>query len=151
MRISTARETRCPECGWTVPLAPSWVIGEKTLTLARLVPDEAAKRFAIEIHQGTTRAALEQARAAGTVRDSRLVCPHCGESTPMTAIRGDRRGQIAEYGLRLWENEDMVPRPDDVFQERLYCIRWVHTWIGRRGKSTARTLLPRPGRERSPA
>jgi adenine-specific DNA methylase len=121
-------ETRCPECGWSVPLAPSWVIGEKTLTLARLVPDQATRRFAIEIHQGTTRAALEQARATGTVRDSRLVCPHCGESTPMTAIRGDRRGQTTEYGLRLWENEDLVPRPDDVFQERLYCIRWVHTW-----------------------
>jgi hypothetical protein len=27
-------------------------------------------------------------------------------------------------GLRLWENDDIVPRPDDVFQERLYCIRW---------------------------
>lgn len=25
-------ETRCPECGWKVPLAPSWVIGEKTHT-----------------------------------------------------------------------------------------------------------------------
>ncbi|MDG4596167.1 MAG: DUF1156 domain-containing protein [Candidatus Contendobacter sp.] len=121
-------ETRCPECGWSVPLAPSWVIGEKTLTLARLVPDEAAKRFTVEIQQGTTRAALDQARAAGTVRDSRLVCPHCGESTPMTAIRGDRRGQTTEYGLRLWDNEDLVPQPDDVFQERLYCIRWVHTW-----------------------
>ena len=48
----------------------------------------------------------------------------------MAAIRGDRRGSNgAEYGLRLWENEDIVPRPDDVFQERLYCIRWVHTWI----------------------
>lgn len=88
----------------------------------------------IEIHQGTTRAALVQARTAGTVRDSRLVCPHCGESTPMTAIRGDRRGQTTEYGLRLWENEDLVPQPDDVFQERLYCIRWVHTWIDDEGK-----------------
>lgn len=127
-------ETRCPECGWSVPLAPSWVIGEKTLTLACLVPDETAKRFAIEIQQGTTRAALDQARAGGTVRDSRLVCPRCGESTPMTAIRGDRRGQTTEYGLRLWENEDLVPRPDDVFQERLYCIRWVHTWIDDEGK-----------------
>ena len=28
------------------------------------------------------------------------------------------------YGLRLWENDDLVPRPDDVFQERLYCVRW---------------------------
>ena len=40
----------------------------------------------------------------------------------MTAIRGDRRG--GDYGLRQWENADLVPRPDDTFQERLYCIRW---------------------------
>jgi adenine-specific DNA methylase len=157
-------ETQCPECGWSVPLAPSWVIGEKTMTIARLVPAPSPLHpptptlphqgggsfrltpppqpsptrgegaFVIEIHQGTTRAALEQARTAGTVRDSRLVCPHCGESTPMTAIRGDRRGQTTEYRLRLWENEDLVPRPDDVFQERLYCIRWVHTWTDTEGK-----------------
>jgi putative DNA methylase len=25
----------------------------------------------------------------------------------------------------MWENDDLVPRPDDIFQERLYCIRWV--------------------------
>ena len=23
-------ETECPECGWRVPMAPSWVIGQKT-------------------------------------------------------------------------------------------------------------------------
>ncbi|HEY5140814.1 MAG TPA: hypothetical protein VIJ25_16090, partial [Methylococcales bacterium] len=28
----------------------------------------------------------------------------------------------------LWENADMVPRPDDIFQERLYCVRWVETY-----------------------
>jgi len=56
----------------------------------------------------------------GTVRKSRLACPHCGVSTPMSAIRGDRRsGGSTDYGLRLWENDDLVPRPDDVFQERL--------------------------------
>jgi hypothetical protein len=43
----------------------------------------------------------------------------------MAAIRGDRRGPGgAAYGLRQWDNADLVPRPDDVFQERLYCIRW---------------------------
>jgi len=26
-----------------------------------------------------------------------------------------------------WENGDVVPRPDDLFQERLYCIRWFET------------------------
>ena len=36
----------------------------------------------------------------------------------MEALRGPE-------GLRRWTNEDLVPRPGDVFQERLYCIRWV--------------------------
>ena len=151
-------ETRCPECGWLVPLAPSWVIGEKTMTMARLVeqptplpspPPQGGRgqdggattlqanlqptpspwmgegwgggSFKIEIHQGVTSQALAAAKT-GTVRSSRLECPHCRQSTPMTAIRGDRRG--GDYGLRQWENADLVPRPDDTFQERLYCIRW---------------------------
>ena len=43
----------------------------------------------------------------------------------MTALRGDRRGDGGRgHGLRQWENDDLVPRPDDVFQERLYCVRW---------------------------
>ena len=33
-------EVTCPECGWQVPLAPSWVIGEKTHCVAKLKPDE---------------------------------------------------------------------------------------------------------------
>ena len=40
-------------------------------------------------------------------------------------------------GLRRWTNDDLVPRPGDVFQERLYCIRWI-----RCGRQTAAT--PRP-------
>jgi putative DNA methylase len=41
---------------------------------------------------------------------------------------GDRRAASGTaYGLRLWENDDLVSRPNDVFQERLYCIRWVET------------------------
>src|SRR5690606_13240149 len=35
-----------------------------------------------------------------------------------------------ERGLRLWTNEDVVPSPEDVFQERLYCIRWIQTREG---------------------
>ena len=118
-------ETTCPECGWRVPLAPSWVIGEKTRTVARLRPDAERKRFHIDIHQGESREALRAARAAGTVRSSRLVCPNCQASTPMAAIRGDQRGGGGRgYGLRQWQNEDLVPRAEDVFQERLYCVRW---------------------------
>ena len=118
-------ETKCPECGWRVPLAPSWVIGEKSRTVAKLRPDAANRRFDIAIRSGESRAALASARAAGTVRSSRLECPHCHASTPMAAIRGDQRGGGGRgYGLRQWTNDDLAPRPEDVFQERLYCVRW---------------------------
>ena len=118
-------ETVCPECGWRIPLAPSWVIGEKTRTVAQLAADAANKGFAIDIRSGENRTALAAARAAGTVRSSRLECPNCRASTPMAAIRGDQKGGGGRgYGLRQWENADLVPRPADVFQERLYCVRW---------------------------
>ena len=120
-------ETRCPECGWMAPLAPSWVIGEKTRTVAELEPQPEQRRFAIRIRSGVDPAAMAAARKAGTARQSRLVCPNptCGASTPMAAIRGDRRGDDGRgYGLRRWESGDLHPRPGDVFQERLYCVRW---------------------------
>ena len=44
-------------------------------------------------------------------------------------------------GLRRWTNDDLVPRPGDMFQERLYCIRWVKTVIGPNGKPKE---IPRP-------
>ena len=123
----TAPETACPECGWKVPLAPSWVIGEKTLTVAQLTPIAADKRFSIEIRSRVGEQTLEAARDAGTVQESRLKCPNpdCRESTSIAAVRGDRRGSDSrKSGLRLWRNEDLVPHPDDVLQERLYCVRW---------------------------
>lgn len=120
-------ETRCPECGWLVPLAPSWVVGEKPKSVARLTAQPEYERFAIDICSGVSPDDLRAARHAGTVKDSRLVCPNpdCKSSTPMAAIRGDHRGDSGRgYGLRCWESGDLVPRPDDVFQERLYCVRW---------------------------
>lgn len=122
-------EAVCPECDWKVPLAPSWVIGEKTHTVAELTPDAAHRRFAIEIHEGVSAARMKQAKESGTVKDSRLCCPHCGVSTPMEVVRRN---------LRLWENDDLVPRPDDVFQERLYCIRWVETYYDEQGRERTR-------------
>ena len=140
-------ETACPECGWRVPLAPSWVIGEKTRAVARLTPESAERRFAIDIRSGVGREALAAARNAGTVKQSRLECPNpdCNASTPMTAIRGDRRGDGGRgHGLRQWENDDLVPRPDDVFQERLYCVRWrlpslaALLWMEQRSRAACR-------------
>jgi putative DNA methylase len=119
-------EVFCPECGWRVPLAPSWVIGEKTCCVARLKPDEANRRFDILIVPGVSRREMQEAKEAATVKNSALVCPNCRQPTPISMLRGDRCvANGTDYGLRLWESDDLVPRPEDVFQERLYCIRWV--------------------------
>jgi adenine-specific DNA methylase len=112
-------EVRDPESGWMVPLAPSWVIGEKTCTVAKLVPDINRKRYRIEIHEGVSHEEMKAAKESGTVKNSRLIPPDGGPSTPIEIIRRN---------LRMWENEDIVPRPDDVFKERLYCIQWVETY-----------------------
>lgn len=106
-----------PESGWRIPLAPSWVIGEKTNVIAKLVPDPVNRCYSIEIHEGVPGTDMLSARD-GTVRESRLVPPNGGPTTPIESIRRN---------LRMWDREDIVPRPDDVFQERLYCIRWVET------------------------
>jgi len=120
-------EARCPATGLWVPLAPSWVISEKYRVVAVLRRNDARQGYDIDIVSG---ASDEQMRAAkkGTVQKSALVDPEDPSRTyPIASLRGDRRGPNGEtiYGLRLWENEDLVPRPDDIFQERLYCVRWV--------------------------
>ncbi|CAM4444574.1 hypothetical protein DEMA109039_20775 [Deinococcus marmoris] len=28
-------------------------------------------------------------------------------------------------GLRPWTADDLIPNPEDFYQERLYCVRWV--------------------------
>ncbi len=134
-------EATCPECGRRVPLAPSWVIGEKTRTVAELVPEEEGRGFHIEIHQGVSDSRMKRAGESGTVRNSRLHCPCCGpdRTTEIDTLRRLSKGKdpaarYHESGLRLWENDDLVPRPGDVFQERLYCIRWVETYVERKAK-----------------
>jgi adenine-specific DNA methylase len=136
-------EVRCPETGWLVPLAPSWVIGEKTKAIARLIPIPEEKRYRIDILSGVSAAEmaeakqgtiakgkiihpvlLEQGRDPGTIEQARLLSSRDLKKTPTTHHPN---------GLRLWENNDLVPRPDDVFQERLYCVRWVESYRNAKG------------------
>jgi putative DNA methylase len=121
-------ETCCPETGWMVPMAPSWVISRARGVVAKLVPDHPNKRFAIQIRAGVSAAEL-QAAEQGTVRDGNLVYQLDGRTyrTPIKTIRGDYRdadGNTANR-LRRWEKHDVRPRQDDIFQERLYCIQWM--------------------------
>jgi len=127
-------ETECPECGWRVPLAPSWVIGEKTRTIAILKPHSKEKRFDIEIQQGVSPTQVVAAKDSATIGEARLQCPNCNQDTPIETIRQrgrdkDPTSKYHESGLRLWENDDLVPRQGDVFGERLYCVRWIETYL----------------------
>jgi putative DNA methylase len=127
-------ETRCPECGYMIPLAPSWVIGETTKTIAKLIKNDKKERYDVDILSNVSKSMMTEAKNSGTVRSNALHCPNCPQSTPITMIRGDRRGENGtQYGLRLWDNEDLVPRDDDIFRERLYCIRWVETKYDEKG------------------
>ena len=139
-------EVVCPETGWRVPLAPSWVIGEKSRCIAKLVPEPAAKRYRLDIVSGVTAEEMLAAKQ-GTVRDGMVVHPVLEEQhkspATMRSVRLAGRGRdlfsrYHESGLRLWENDDLVPRPDDVFQERLYAIRWVETYVDANGKTKTR-------------
>jgi len=145
-------ETRCPSSGWMVPMAPSWLISQNYRTYARLVPDPERRRYAIDIVADASDEELAAAKRAGTVADRALTHRVDGRehTTSMERLRGEvrlkgkyrdaaekardearlssvRNRYAADAGndLRRWERGDVVPRPDDVFQERLYAIQWV--------------------------
>jgi putative DNA methylase len=131
-------EAKSPATGYWVPLAPSWIIAEKNKTVAVLIPDHNNKRYEIKIVENADPKTYAKAKE-GTVKNSRLICPETGNDFAISEIRGDRRVNGENiYGLRLWENDDLVPRPNDVFQERLYCVRWVETYTDDRDRSQTR-------------
>lgn len=109
-------EVTPPGSAYAIPLAPTWMIGERSRVIARLrrVPGEA--RLAIDIVTDPDDAGWDAA-AGGTVARKRVRDPFDpARSWPTEALRGD--------GLRMWERDDLVPRAGDALQERLYCIRW---------------------------
>lgn len=121
-------ETRCPETGWLVPMAPSWVISRFKGVIAVLVPNHQERRFDIQIKSGASNKEIAIAEV-GTVQGESLVYTIADKTyrTPIKTLRGDYRLPDGTTGnqLRQWEKEDFQPRSDDIFQERLYCIHWI--------------------------
>lgn len=122
-------EVKPEGCDYFIPLAPSWLVGEKSKVVAKWKRVAGSDRLEPDI---VTVSADEvksyKNKQDATVVDSRVIDPlNNDRSWSVEALRG------AE-GLRRWTNNDLVPRPGDVFQERLYCIRWVKTVIDRNGK-----------------
>ncbi len=112
-------EVKPEGCQYHIPLAPSWMIGERTKVIAKL-KRKGSDHIDIEIITKPDKASWTAAASGstGTAIDSRVIDPtNRDRSWPMESLRGPG-------GLRRWEKNDLVPRPTDVFQERLYCIRW---------------------------
>lgn len=115
-------EVKPEGCDYYIPLAPSWVITEKYRMVATWKRVPGADRLKPEVLEVSADELKKYKDKKGaTLVDGRVVDPFdANRSWSVEAMRG-------ADGLRRWTNDDVVPRPDDVFQERLYCIRWAKT------------------------
>ncbi|AUN21936.1 DNA methylase [Clostridium botulinum] len=120
-------ETVCPECGCKVPLAPNWIVSDSFKTVAKLKYNKDNNNFDILIENGVSKEEMKKAKESSTIVKGNLVCPHCNNSTPITSLRKDKKNEDGNtlYGLRKWEKNEFVPREDDIFQERLYAIKYI--------------------------
>jgi adenine-specific DNA methylase len=113
-------EVKPEGCDYFIPLAPGWVISEKYRIIAKWARRSDSDRFHPEVGEVSEQELkLYKEKKGATVIDSRVIDPlDTTRSWSIEALRG-------VDGLRRWTNEDIVPRTGDVFQERLYCIRWI--------------------------
>jgi putative DNA methylase len=136
-------EVRCQESGWLVPMLPNGVLNKVRSIILELVPDPENMVYDIAVRTGVSPAAMAAARI-GTVRsdgrgqDPFLVHTVNGTEyrTRLSTLRGDYRTAEGEVGngLRMWQKGDFKPRPDDLFQERLYAIQWMRPSRSGRGE-----------------
>jgi adenine-specific DNA methylase len=120
-------EVKPEGCEYYIPLAGSWLVGEKSRAVCRWHRVPGSDRLRPEIAVvDEAEARRYKNRKGATLVDSRVTDPIDSARTwSLEALRGP-------HGLRRWTNDDLVPRPGDVFQERLYCIRWVDSKGNRR-------------------
>ena len=126
-------ETRCPQSGWMVPLLPSLLISTSYKVVAKLVPDLIHKRYDIQIYSGVSTIELEAAQVGTVGRDGKYGEAHLTHQvngvtykTKFSTLRGDfqKSDRTITNQLRKWEKHDFMPKPDDLLQERLYCVQW---------------------------
>jgi putative DNA methylase len=121
-------EVKCPESGWMVPLIPTRIISKGYKVIADLIPVFNKKRYDISIRYVNSNEELDKAKD-GTIQSGFVVHSPDGVTQyriNIKTIRGDyKEGKENKNQLRMWEKKDFVPRQDDIFQERLYCIQWM--------------------------
>lgn len=127
-------EARCPQSGWIVPLLPTLIVSKGYRVVAELVQDHINKRYDIEIHADVSDAEMKAAETGTVGREGRYGEAHLmhqvngvNYKTKISTLRGDYQKPDGTSGnrLRLWEKIDFKPRPDDIFQERVYAIQWA--------------------------
>lgn len=121
-------EVICPESGWKVPLLPSLIISNGFKVVVQLIPISAEKRYDINVVYVVTDAEVDKAKV-GTIQNGDMVHSPDGSKVyrvSINAIRGDYKdGKENKNRLRMWDKTDFTPRPDDIYQERLYCVQWM--------------------------
>jgi putative DNA methylase len=134
-------EVKPDGCDYFIPLAPSWLIGEKSNVVARWHQLPNSDRLHPEIVKVSDEEMKSYKDKKGaTAADGRVFDPFDQtRSWSIESLRGPE-------GLRLWSNDDLLPRPGDVFQERLYCIRWVNAEGERRYAAPSEADLAREGK-----
>ena len=127
-------EVRCPQTGWMVPLIPSLVVSYGKQTVAELIPVPSEKRYEVKIRSNVSPEMLKSAhrgtvQSDGRGRESFLIHEVDGVEyrTKISTLRGDYKDadRITRNRIRPWDKVDFMPRPDDVFQERLYAVHWM--------------------------
>lgn len=121
-------EVKCPETGWMVPLLPNFIVNKTERIILRLRPDPDKRIYDIEVGLANSEGELNDAKN-GTIQSGDVVHSPDGITqyrVNIKTIRGDyKEGKENKNRLRMWEKADIMPRPDDIFQERLYCIQWM--------------------------
>jgi adenine-specific DNA methylase len=102
-------EVKPEGCDYYIPLAPSWLIGEKSKVVARWERVPGSDRLQPDIAVvNDAELKLYKAKKGATAVDSRVIDPFDpSRSWSVEALRGPE-------GLRRWSNDDVAPRPGDV-------------------------------------
>ena len=121
-------EIICPETGWKVPVIPSLIVSKGSRIIAKLIPVPEENRYNIDIVKVETDDEVESAKL-GTFQNNAIVHSPDGINeyrVSINSIRGDyREGNKTKNKLRKWSVQDFIPHPEDIFQERVYCVQWM--------------------------
>ena len=120
-------EVMDPITGWRVPLLPSFIIDPGENVIVRMEPDRVSKTIGLVVKIADSDDELMVARSEKTSndgvrspydREGNYIPPEIRQTASSRSLRGPE-------GLRRWDKCDWTPHASDVYQERLYCIRWI--------------------------